>query len=228
MGYGGNGGEYWGLQTNNKYGVSDPGSIGRHGVRTAIIHDYSNGTYGGNTLRFDRESMGVGSNLTTGQMYQLFCIGSQTSSYGCYVKLYRCKAISYSGSLVRDFIPVRRNVDSAIGLYDLVENKFYGNNGSGSFIGHSLNRYIPIEYIESNGNQYIDTGFSAPEGFKFDCAFAYNGITGSYIIGSHNASSPYGRNGVGADSAYWELPPVVIAPMFMPYSSILLLFKCAV
>lgn len=37
------------------------------------------------------------------------------------------------GNLVRDFIPVK-TLDNKIGLWDLVEDKFYGNAGTGSFI----------------------------------------------------------------------------------------------
>ena len=47
-------------------------------------------------------------------------------------KLYLCKI--YSGTtLVRDFVPVRRKADNALGMLDLVEGKFYGNAGGGSF-----------------------------------------------------------------------------------------------
>ena len=37
------------------------------------------------------------------------------------------------GNLVRDFIPVK-TLDNQIGLWDLVEDKFYGNAGTGSFV----------------------------------------------------------------------------------------------
>lgn len=37
------------------------------------------------------------------------------------------------GNLVRDFIPVK-TLDNRIGLWDLVEDKFYGNAGTGSFV----------------------------------------------------------------------------------------------
>lgn len=37
--------------------------------------------------------------------------------------------------LVRNYIPVIRHSDGAIGLLDLVEMKFYGNSGTGTFIG---------------------------------------------------------------------------------------------
>ena len=36
--------------------------------------------------------------------------------------------------LVRDFIPCYRKTDNVIGMYDLVENKFYTNGGDGAFI----------------------------------------------------------------------------------------------
>ena len=40
----------------------------------------------------------------------------------------------YDGdTLLRDFIPCYRTADGTIGLYDLIENKFYQNNGTGSF-----------------------------------------------------------------------------------------------
>ena len=44
-----------------------------------------------------------------------------------YIKVYR------SGTLVRNFIPAKRNSDNVVGLYDLVEGKFYINSGTGTF-----------------------------------------------------------------------------------------------
>ena len=40
-----------------------------------------------------------------------------------------------NNALIRNFIPVIRHSDGAIGLLDLVNFKFYGNSGTGSFIG---------------------------------------------------------------------------------------------
>lgn len=47
-------------------------------------------------------------------------------------KLYNCKLYS-NGTLVRNFIPCYRKSDSVIGLYDLVNNVFYTNAGTGTF-----------------------------------------------------------------------------------------------
>ena len=49
-------------------------------------------------------------------------------------KLYTFK-IYDNGALVRDFIPAKRNKDNVLGLYDLVEHKFYTNQGTGTFTG---------------------------------------------------------------------------------------------
>ena len=48
-------------------------------------------------------------------------------------------------------------------MFDLVENKFYTNQGTEPFLKGPEKMlpsdYQQLEYIESNGNQYIDTGF---------------------------------------------------------------------
>ena len=48
-------------------------------------------------------------------------------------KLYSAKIYDSSKRLVRDFIPCYRKSDNVIGLYDLVEGKFYVNKGTGTF-----------------------------------------------------------------------------------------------
>lgn len=54
-----------------------------------------------------------------------------------------------------------------------------------------------VEYLESSGTQYIDTGVVAASGFRAEIgitltASSFSALCG--IIGSHNPSSPYGRN----------------------------------
>ena len=51
-------------------------------------------------------------------------------------KLFRCK-IYESGVLIRDFIAAKRSTDNAIGMYDVVNNTFYGNDGNGDFTAGS-------------------------------------------------------------------------------------------
>lgn len=54
------------------------------------------------------------------------------TGYGASMRLYSCQM--YTGAtLVRDFVPCYRKSDSVIGLYDLVNDIFYTNAGSGTF-----------------------------------------------------------------------------------------------
>lgn len=54
------------------------------------------------------------------------------SSLGASMRLYYLKMYSNS-ALVRDFIPCYRKADGVIGLYDLVSQTFFTNQGSGTF-----------------------------------------------------------------------------------------------
>lgn len=55
------------------------------------------------------------------------------------VQLYSLKFYE-NGVLIRDFVPCYRKRDDEIGLYDLVEDVFYTNNGTGTFIkGNDIN-----------------------------------------------------------------------------------------
>ena len=68
--------------------------------------------------------------------------------------------------------------------------------------------YTQLEYIESTGTQYIDTGLSSADGFMFvvDIYIDTSNSGNPYVVGSHNLSSPYGRNGVGIEQGNkWQL-----------------------
>lgn len=58
--------------------------------------------------------------------------GGNSSERGAGYRLYYMK-ITNNGTLVRNFVPCYRISDSVIGLYDLVNNTFYTNAGSGTF-----------------------------------------------------------------------------------------------
>lgn len=63
-------------------------------------------------------------------------------------KLYSCK-MYYNNVLVRDFIPCYRNSDNEVGLYDLANNVFYTNQGTGVFTYGSIapTPDAPIEMV---------------------------------------------------------------------------------
>lgn len=154
MGYWGSQDEYWGCQTDGKYGLLAGSTIGVAGGRDTIVHDFQQGAA---TLWTQNQTFGIGGNATLGSnQYQLFNIMGEGSGYTCYAKLWRCKCVQ-SGSLIRDFIPAQRNSDGYIGLYDIVNNVFYTNAGTGAFTAGHKGRYQWLDYIQSSGTQYINT-----------------------------------------------------------------------
>lgn len=204
MGYSTGGQTYWGVQAHGGYGIHEDSSlIGKMaGGRDQVV--YSFGEKGVYTLWVDDLSTPLDSTPAPSQ-FQIFTIGSLTD-YTCYAKLYRCRCVQ-NNVLVRDFVPVIRSSDGTVGVLDIVNNTFYGNASSvGTFLAGPKKRYQELDYIESTGTQYIDTGFAAPNGFMFEGEIEVTSINGGYFVGSHNEGSPYGRNGLGTvSSAYWEL-----------------------
>lgn len=117
-----------------------------------------------------------------------------TQMRGQDIKLYGCRMYK-NDTLIRDFIPVV-DQDNIACLYDLVEDKFYYNNGDGDFIAGSTtdsavslgdlahrlrsgyvgvkSTFTPVEYLQNSGTQYIDTGFvpNFTTGFKFELKVA--------------------------------------------------------
>lgn len=93
-----------------------------------------------------------------------------------------CKLYSFqiynSDTLVRDFVPCLDN-NNVPCMYDKVEGKAYYNAGTGSFTyGRKI---IPVEYLESSGTQYINTGVNANSNPKYELKF---------VISYTNPSSP--------------------------------------
>lgn len=90
----------------------------------------------------------------------------------------------YDGStLVRDFIPVRKN---GVGyLYDKVSGKLFGNAGTGAFLyGGDVRE---VEYIESTGTQYIDTGITGGSTSKIELvAASQNNSEYQALVGARN------------------------------------------
>lgn len=80
----------------------------------------------------------------------------------------RCYAfrIWNGNTIVRDMVPVKKS-DGTIGFLDLVNNTFYGNSGTGTFIagpecpqGFPTSEYCQVEYLQSDGNAYFNTGLT--------------------------------------------------------------------
>ena len=176
MGHGGESGEYWGVM-DGKYGkaywnLSDVPIGNRDIVRVENYAEsgkvYVNGVFAYDNLYDSRSES---------KYAQIFAI---RGTFGSYCTLYGCKVYSKDETLIRNFVPCYRKSDNVAGLYDLVNNKFYTNEGSGTFgVGNPVDTYdikditLPSDYtlatyIQATGTQYIDTGVAPGTSLAFD------------------------------------------------------------
>ena len=80
------------------------------------------------------------------------------------VGTYYAFTISSGGVVTHDLIPVR--LGNTGYMYDRITNKRFGNAGTGDFVvGPDV---VPVEYIESHGTEYIDTGVIPGLNFHID------------------------------------------------------------
>lgn len=94
------------------------------------------------------------------------------------------------GSLIRDFVPCLNN--GIAGLCDKITGGFYGNAESGSFkYGYKAGSYQWLDYVESSGTQYINTGFSP--------------TSNSRIVIRASSSGPYSVYGMTGDGTSFNL-----------------------
>ena len=128
--------------------------------------------------------------ITTNILY-IFGINNGAFSNAVSIKLYFCKIYNTSGVLVRDFVPALDSNNVAC-LYEKVHGKFYYNLGTGTFaygtVGTPViedvarkiikgyvgvnSTFTPVEYIESSGTQYIDTGLPPNSNTKVEMKFS--------------------------------------------------------
>lgn len=99
--------------------------------------------------------------IVTTEQYELILFGitnDKNVTYDANLRYYACK-IESDGVLIRDFRPCIYK-KTAVGLWDMVEGKFYGNSGTGEFIqGPILNNKLFI-----NGN--LVNSISLPHLYK--------------------------------------------------------------
>lgn len=135
------------------------------------------------------------------------------------LKVYEAK-ISQGTEVVRDFIPCIDS-DGVPCMYDLITQTAYYNEGSGVFEFEEYveeeeenthvdlpNGYTKLDYLYSEGNQYIDTGYvpTNETGLYIDCQSYWSkfsfpmGVMESSSTGrlySHRTSSTSGENKFG-------------------------------
>ena len=101
------------------------------GTRYKLDCHANNGAFTANLNEAAKSETYSGSLLKTINLF-LFTNNGQQSTQLISARLYSCQ-IYDNEILVRDFVPCYRKADGAVGLYDLVNNVFYTNAGSGVF-----------------------------------------------------------------------------------------------
>lgn len=145
-------GSYDGVHPNYFYQKESATTYCRTNWRNVALHNtdavlsvnediYGTLTIQNNVITFEtnghivsNSNLGANASSST-QKYYLFGYNNQgtyRSDYACRCKLYSFK-IWVDNNLVRDFIPTR-NPAGILGLYDIINNQFYTNAGSGNFI----------------------------------------------------------------------------------------------
>lgn len=96
-----------------------------------------------------------------------------------------------NGTLVRDYVPCL-NEGGVAGLYDMVNGVFYGDAAGGAFMAGPVvleyelpEGYEELEYIQSTGSQYINTGVKGKSGLKMRMRTEWSTLSGdSNIFGA--------------------------------------------
>ena len=209
---GGAAGSWYGalnLSQNGKWGSS--GSAGMNVNISATTKAYSIITFDTayvegnvNGIYFERSRSRVPGNW--------YMLGTSNGSYPFIGKIYSLRAFQ-DDTLVLDMIPVRVGQDGY--LYDKISgNLVKATNNSTFSVGQDVtpsNYIIPVEYIQSNGNQQInldflystDSSYEIKTGIKFlSYAIQFNGWDAGGAFGTRANGKPdngANANGFGVD-----------------------------
>ena len=121
-------------------------------------------------------------------LFALNNTGTSVNEYFGYGKIYNYKH-KRNGVLVRDFIPVL-DWDMTPCMYDKVSGQLFYNEGTGTFTYGREIHYV--DYLESTGIEYIDTGITGKTGVKAFIDFEWlNGNIGNdrYVIAASTSST---------------------------------------
>jgi hypothetical protein len=128
-------------------------------------------------------------------------------------KMYRA-VIKQNKNVVMTLIPVKRNSDNVVGMYDTVSGTFFTNLGTGTFTAGPAvmvpSTYTQLEYLQSDGNQYIDTGLIVNGDTDVSVDLQLLETPGTrYVFGSYTSSAQYFLYLASGGSAYqfgWHSP----------------------
>lgn len=123
-------GSYFGMNTSYCYGIYNDIS-GTDARNRGVIKYY----YADNStcwLRYNDNSVSEKSGNNSKYTFKLFTCDPSGGSYPCYVRIYSAKI---SVDFVYQYlVPCYRKSDNVVGMYDIINSKFYQNKGTGTFL----------------------------------------------------------------------------------------------
>lgn len=141
-------------------------------ARHTVIKDAGKTKFDGSVVA-DAQYESLGGDLP---IFVFACDEQGEANFRSSIKVYGC-SIEIGASFVRDFIPVKRESDGAVGLYDIIGGQLYANEGNGSFqAGPEADISDQLAY-DANAQGYIGT-VPPTEGFTgFDVTVAQNAFS---------------------------------------------------
>ena len=133
--------------------------------------------------------------------------GPEATYNGCF-KLYSLKMVK-GGTTIRNYIPVKRNSDDMVGLYETIENKFYCSDTSiKDKIPYSKRSFIETTYSDSDYNTNAKWVYNNTNNYAGNAKVFMNSdgiISGeAYIQTNHGASDAIFFSKYGYDYGYSE------------------------
>ena len=105
------------------------------------------------------------------------------------VKIHSTRIWNNNGELVRNFVPVKRNSDSAIGMYDTVTKAFFANAGTGTFTAGPT---VANTDVPANGTWTATWAANATTGVSAGTITGEalcNGVEGTYGVAATSAQT---------------------------------------
>ncbi len=104
---------------------------------------------------------------------EVMVFGHGVASDCAVFRLYRLKLMNSTAAQSRDFVPCRNPAGEA-GLYDLLNGRFYGNLGTAdAFIGSDQSEAVKLNWIQSDGTQYVVTDIQGQPSSAVDFTFSH-------------------------------------------------------
>ncbi|MBQ9012747.1 MAG: hypothetical protein IJ094_04175 [Bacilli bacterium] len=178
--------------SQKKYGVLF-GNIDKNTTMSTIYNDNTKISYNKTNLFVNSNSYSINYNSTftgTNTMYIFWANG--TSRLPSITRLYNF-IIKENGSVVHNYIPCLDDNDIPC-MYDTVSGKTYYNKGQGEFKCKSKESFLPasytqLDYLESSGTQYIDTGVKLNQNSRVKITYQYLQSTSTArIFGDANSN----------------------------------------